>query len=162
MSKINSIVWPIGITLSIFGIAGMCIWTIKIAQNLPVEMDNTYFADYRDVDENINEMIMKQRAFETKYNIEIEQRDFIIGSNSVEMKITDKQNASIDGAKVDIVVTRPHTTSTDKKLVAITNQDGIYKFEPFEVKELGRWQIQSRVSINDLVAYNKLEVNATN
>jgi nitrogen fixation protein FixH len=162
MSKISPKVWPIGIVLSIIAVAGLCIWTIKIAQSLPVEMDNTYFADYREVDENINEMIMKQRAFETKYNIDIEQKDFIIGNNEIEMKITDKQNSMIDGAKVDIVVTRPHTTATDKKLIATSNKNGIYKFEPFEVKELGRWQIQSRVSINDLVAYNKLEVNATN
>ncbi len=162
MSKINPKVWPIGITLSIIGIAGMCIWTIVIAQSLPVEMDNTYFADYREVDENINEMIMKQKAFETKYNVNIEKKDFIIGQNSIEMSITNKQNALVNDAKVDIVVTRPHTTSTDKKLVFTKSENGIYKFEPFEVNELGRWQIQSRVSINDLVAYNKLEVNATN
>ena len=143
-------------------IAGACVWTVKIAQSLPVEMDNTYFAKYQDVDENINEIIMSQRAFEAKYKINIEQKDFIIGNNTVEMKITDKQNAAINGATVDIVVTRPHTTSTDKTLVAVAHKNGIYKFEPFEVKELGRWQIQSRVSINDLVAYNKLEVNATN
>jgi nitrogen fixation protein FixH len=162
MSKINPIVWPIGIVLSIIGVAGLCVWTIKIAQSLPVEMDNTYFADYREVDENINEMIMKQRAFETKYNVEVAQKDFIIGKNSIEMKITDKQNSPVDNAKVDIVVTRPFTTSTDKKLTVTSQENGIYKFEPFEVKGIGRWQIQSRVSINDLVAYNKLEVNATN
>ncbi|HIP59980.1 MAG TPA: 4-hydroxy-3-methylbut-2-en-1-yl diphosphate synthase [Campylobacterales bacterium] len=162
MSKINPIVWPIGIIASIMTIAGACVWTVKIAQSLPVEMDNTYFAKYQDVDENINEIIMSQRAFEAKYKINIEQKDFIIGNNTVEMKITDKQNAAINGATVDIVVTRPHTTSTDKTLVAVAHKNGIYKFEPFEVKELGRWQIQSRVSINDLVAYNKLEVNATN
>jgi len=162
VSKINPIVWPIGIIASIMTIAGACVWTVKIAQSLPVEMDNTYFAKYQDVDENINEIIMSQRAFEAKYKINIEQKDFIIGNNTVEMKITDKQNAAINGATVDIVVTRPHTTSTDKTLVAVAHKNGIYKFEPFEVKELGRWQIQSRVSINDLVAYNKLEVNATN
>lgn len=162
MSKINPIVWPIGIIASIMTIAGACVWTVKIAQSLPVEMDNTYFAKYQDVDENINDIIMSQRAFEAKYKINIEQKDFIIGNNTVEMKITDKQNAAINGATVDIVVTRPHTTSTDKTLVAVAHKNGIYKFEPFEVKELGRWQIQSRVSINDLVAYNKLEVNATN
>ncbi len=162
MSKINPIVWPIGIIASIIAVAGACVWTVKIAQTLPVEMDNTYFASYQDVDMNINDIIMSQREFDTKYNINIEQKDFIIGNNSIEIELTDKQNSVIDGATVDIVVTRPHTTSTDKKLVATSHENGIYKFEPFEVKELGRWQIQSRVSINDLVAYNKLEVNATN
>ena len=162
MSKINPIVWPIGIIASIMTIAGACVWTIKIAQTLPVEMDNTYFAKYQDVDENMNDIIISQREFETKYNVSIEKKDFIIGNNSIEVKLTDKQNSAIDGATVDIVVTRPHTTATDKTLVAVSHENGVYKFEPFNVKELGRWQIQSRVSINDLVAYNKLEVNATN
>ena len=162
MIKINPIVWPTGIVIAIIAVAGMCVWTVKVAESLPVEMDNTYFADYREVNENINEMIIKQREFETKYNIDIEQKDLMIGKNSIEMKITDKQNSPVDNAKVDIVVTRPFTTSTDKKLTVTSQENGIYKFEPFEVKGIGRWQIQSRVSINDLVAYNKLEVNATN
>jgi len=162
MSKINPIVWPVSIVIAIMAVAGMCVWTVKVAQSFPVEMDNSYFADYREVDENINEIIMKQRTFETKYNINIKQKDFTIGNNTIEMKITDKQNSAIDNAKVDIVITRPFTTKTDKKLVLTSNDNGIYKFEPFDVQELGRWQIQSRVSINDLVAYNKLEVNATN
>ena len=155
-------VWPIGITMSILAIAGMCIWTIAIAQSMPVQMDNSYFKDYRDVDMNINEIITKQKEFDTKYNVLLQQKDLKIGENSILVRVTDKQNSAVSDAAVDVLMTRPHTVENDIELISATNKDGIYKFEPFDVQDEGRWQIQTRVTINDLTSYNKLEVNATN
>ncbi|MCH9813683.1 MAG: FixH family protein [Epsilonproteobacteria bacterium] len=162
MSKINPKVWPIGITLSIMTVAGMCVHAVYVAEGLPVHMDNTYFADYRDVDLNVNEMIMKQKEFDAKYTVDIEKKDFIIGENSVTLKVTDKEKNGVDTAQVDLLITRPHTSFTDKKLEVTSTQNGVYTFEPFEIKDLGRWHIQSKIAINDLVSYGKLEVNATN
>ncbi len=160
--KINPIVWPIGITISIMIIAGMCVWTIAVAQSMPVHDDKSYFADYRDVDMNINEIIATQQKFDKKYNVYFKDEAFIIGENSVKLKITDKENNSINSAKVDILITRPLTSVSDKKLIPTKTEDGVYIFEPFDIKDLGRWQIQSRIIIDDLIAFNKIEVNATN
>ncbi len=160
--KINPIVWPIGITISIMIIAGMCVWTVAVAQSMPVHDDKSYFADYRDVDMNINEIIATQQKFDKKYNVYFKDEAFIIGENSIKLKITDKENNSINSAKVDILITRPLTSVSDKKLVPTQTEDGVYKFEPFDIKDLGRWQIQSRIVIDDLIAFNKIEVNATN
>lgn len=156
-------VWPIGITISIFMIAGACVWTVMIALSMPVQMDNTYFKDYRDVDVNINEIITKQEEFNTKYNVLLQQKDFKIGEkNSILVRVTDKENSAIAHATVDVLLTRPHTVESDIELTYTSNKDGVYNFEPFNVEEKGRWQIQTRVTINDLISYNKLEVNATN
>ncbi len=161
MSNIGAKAWPIGITLSIIAVAGLCVWTVKVAESLPVELDNTYFASYRDFDMNANKIILEQKAFDEKYIVELPKKDFIIGQNEVEIKLTDKQNNPVQEAKIDVVVTRPHTTATDHKLNLIEFKNGIFKFEPFEIKDLGRWQIQSKIVVNDLTSYNKLEVNAT-
>ncbi len=155
-------IWPIGITMSILAIGGMCIWTVAIAQSMPIQMDNSYFKDYRDVDMNINEIITKQKEFDTKYNVLLQQKDLKIGENSILVRVTDKQNSAINNASVDVLLTRPHTVENDIKLTYSTNKDGVYKFKPFNVQDLGRWQIQTRVTIDKLISYNKLEVNATN
>ncbi len=154
--------WPIGITMSILMIAGMCIWTIVIAQSMPVQMDNSYFKDYRDVDMNINEIIIKQKEFDAKYNVLLQQKDLKIGENTILVRVMDKQNQAVDNATVDVLMTRPHTVENDIELVFSTNKDGVYQFKPFDVQDEGRWQIQTRVNINNLISYNKLEVNATN
>jgi len=160
--KISPLVWPIGITISIFIIAGMCVWTVMIAQSTPIHDDKSYFADYRDVDMNINEIIAKQQEFDKKYNVYFKDEAFIIGENSVKLKITDKENNSINNAKVDILITRPLTSVSDQNLIPTQTEDGVYKFESFNIEDLGRWQIQSRIVIDDLTAFNKIEVNATN
>ncbi len=162
MNKNRALHWPIGITLSIIGVAGLCIWTIKIAQGFPVEIDSSYFADYIDVDTNINEIIMVQKEFDNKYNLQIEKNNFKIGENSIKIEITDKQNNAINNANIEIVITRPQTAKYDKKLTMISRADGIYQFEPFDVKKVGRWQIQSKTTLNNLISYDKIEVNATN
>ncbi len=161
MININPKVWPIGITLSILAVAGMCVWTVKVAQSAPVEYDNSFFDTYQNVDYNMNKMLTLQNEFNKKYSVNIERKDFIIGQNSVELKVTDKEENPINNAKIDVVITRPFTTRSDKKLKVISSKNGLYKFEPFEIKDLGRWQIQSKTTIDNLIAYNKLEVNAT-
>ncbi len=160
--KINPIVWPIGITLSILGIATMCIWTIVIAQSSPVYNSNDYFADYRDVDMNINSIIKSQEKFDNKYSVFFQKKGFKVGENSIKLKIVDKNGSDVNSANVEIMITRPHTSVNDQTLKSTGNIDGVYTFEPFLIEELGRWQIKSKITIDNLVSYNKLEVNATN
>ncbi len=162
MNKNKALHWPIGITLSIIAIAGLCIWTIIVSLDFPVEEDSSYFASYVDVDTNINKIIMVQKEFDSKYNLQIEKNNFKIGENSIKIKITDKETNTVDNANIEVVITRPHTSKYDKKLSMISQTDGIYQFEPFEIQKVGRWQIQSKTTINDLVSYDKIEVNATN
>ncbi len=154
--------WPIGIVISILTITAMCIWTVITSLSVPIQMDNSYFKDYRDVDMNINEIIAKQKGFDTKYNVLLQQKDLKIGENSILVRVTDKQNNAVNNATVDVKMTRPHTVESDIDLIFSANKDGVYQFEPFDIQDEGRWQIQTRVTINELISHNKLEVNATN
>lgn len=159
--NINSKVWPAGITLSIIGVAGLCVWTVKFALQFPIEEDNSYFMSYSQSDIGMNEIMRKQQAFDKIHIVKLQKKDFTIGSNNVEIEIIDKQNNPVYDAKAQLIITRPHTTASDKHLTSTSNSNGFYKFDSFDINDLGRWQIQSKVIIGDAISFNKLEVNAT-
>ncbi len=155
--------WPHAIVLSIFFVIGLCVWTVKVAIENPVEEDYSYFLKYQTVDAEINKILINEEAFNKKYNVLLSDNNFVIGQNSFELKVLNKEdNSTIDGAKVKVVLTRPHTSKENQDLKLLSDKNGVYKFEPFEIKNLGRWQIVSRVTVGDLEAFQKLEVNATN
>ncbi len=155
--------WPHAIVLSIFFVIGLCVWTVRVAIENPVEEDYSYFLKYQTVDAEINKILINEEAFNKKYNVLLSDNNFVIGQNSFELKVLNKEdNSTIDGAKVKVVLTRPHTSKENQDLKLLSDKNGVYKFEPFEIKNLGRWQIVSRVTVGKLEAFQKLEVNATN
>lgn len=154
--------WPHGIVASIFMIIGACIWTIQVALDNPVEMDTFFLDEYRNVDENINNIIISQHKFDNQYNVNIANKAFKIGENNIDFTITDKADQTIDNAIVELLITRPDTSKYDVKLQPLTNENGVYKFDAFSIEKEGRWQILSKIKIGDLTSFKKLEVNATN
>ncbi len=163
MSKAKSNYWPHAILLSILGVGGLCVWTVNIAVNNPVEMDSFYFDSYQDVELNYNDIIHKQEAFDKQYSVIIPKNNLKMGEeNQLVFKI--ESLATHDGvsdANLTVVVTRPDTSRFDKKPKLLSSENGVYTFEPFMVEKPGRWQIMSKATIGALTSFNKLEVNAT-
>jgi len=155
--------WPHFIVASIFGVAGLCVWTVKIAVEHPVEMDSFYFDSYQNVDQDYNNIILQQQAFDKKYLVNLPDKDFIIGKENTLMISIEEiaSEKSISDANITVVITRPETQRLDKKPKLLNVENGIYTFENFEVEKLGRWQIMSKVTIGELTTFKKLEVNAT-
>ncbi len=162
MSEKRRNYWPHAIILAILAVMGLGVWTINIASKNPVYMDEAYMSDYRNVDEHINELIAKEKAFDAKYLLTVEPKAFKIGTNSVTVHITDKKGGNaVDDANITLVVTRPDTNRYDKKPALVSVKDGLYTFAPFKIKRLGRWQILTKVILADTEAFKKNEVNAT-
>lgn len=158
MSKIKINYWPLGI-LGLLGIGVvLTIWTIKKASQNPTYMDSAYFADYRTVDKNINEFIAKESEFNSKYMVDTESTNMVIGENSVNIKVFDKDMQPIENAKVSLLVTRPHTTASDIKLDMSYTEDGEYVSKPFSIKDKGRWEVIYRVEIDGLVSFKKVKL----
>ena len=154
--------WPHGIVLSIVGVFGLCVWTVKEAMQYPVELDSFYFDSYYNVNQDINNILLKQKAFDEAYVVDIPKGDLTIGTNTISVKITEKMaGLSVDDANISLLLTRPHTRKADKKPTLVSHKEGVYTFTPFEIKDLGRWQIMTKVTVGELVSFNKLEVNAT-
>jgi nitrogen fixation protein FixH len=146
--------WPYAIVGMILTVVMLGIWTIKIAVKNPVQESRAYMMKYQDVEENINELIARQKAFEAKYSIDMSQNRLRIGKNVVRIKVTDKKSgAPVVNAKIFAIVTRPTTSKEDIRLETFTYKDGLYESEPFELSREGRWNIQTKVTVGDDVGF---------
>ena len=124
-------------------------------------MDSSHFETYQYYDENVNKILAQRKEFNSKYSVKIETDGFNIGKNTLNLKIRDKRDKKIDNATVELVLTRPHRSDQDIELKTLKVEDGIYSFNPFNIAHKGRWQIQTRVKIDNISAVFKKEVNAT-
>lgn len=155
--------WPHAIiTMIILGIiAGG--WTIKIALDNPVELDNYYFEKYQDVKRDMNEIMEKQDEFDANFainygieSIKLNQEFF------VPIKIQNKTNNSyVKDANIAFMLTRPDTNKLNVELSATKAKDDIFTFGPLKVDKIGRWQILTKIEINGKVGFFTKEVNAT-
>jgi hypothetical protein len=162
-SKLSELRWPIGIILSIFGLIALSIWTIQQANIKPVVMDDYYLESYQNVDTNINDILEKQMAFDKKYLVDIKPKAFVVGENSVEVTLLTKtDNKPVTDANITVKITKPDTDKYDKVFNTTTSKGGTYRFGPFAVEKIGRWQIMTKVITPDqLASFSKTEVNAT-
>ncbi len=162
-SKLSELRWPIGIILSILGLIALSIWTIQQANIKPVVMDDFYFDTYNNVDRNINDIIIKQQKFDKKYNVSFDKSSFIVGENGLTITILEKANKNaVKDANITVKITKPDTAKFDKMIKVVNQTDGKYRLENFTVEKVGRWQIMTKITIDDLTSFTKTEVNATN
>ena len=146
--------WPYAVVGMILTVVMLGIWTIKVAVSNPVQESDAYMMKYQDVDENINEILMKQQAFYAKYDIDLSGNKLHLGQNRVVVTVTEKKDgAPVPEATIVGKVTRPTTNREDIKLQHFEYRDGRYVSEPFELKRPGRWNIQIKVTIGPDVAY---------
>jgi len=159
--KNRALHWPIGIFLAIMALVALSIWTIQKANENPVVTDDFYFGKYQDVEINYNKIQESQIAFDKKYNITSDAKEFKIGQNSLTLTITDKQGSPISKALVQVKITRPFTREQDMMLKVVSNENGVYKLSPFKIDTVGRWQILSKVTVGDDTSFSKTDINAT-
>jgi hypothetical protein len=158
MAKTRINYWPIGI-LGLLGVGVvLTVWTISVASKNPVYMDTAYLTDYRDVDKNINDILAKEKQFNEKYIVDVENSTIILGKNSLSIKIFDKDFTPIENAVITAKVTRPHTTESDLSLTLKYNDEGEYTSKEFDIKDKGRWEIIYKIDVDSLTSFKKLKI----
>jgi nitrogen fixation protein FixH len=145
----------------ILGMVVACTWVIKIAVSNPVEMDTYYMEKYQKVDHNINEILALQAKFDAAFNLGYSTDKFVMGSNTVTLKLTDKNGQAINDANIQLMLSRPETNQENKELKASKVQNGEYTFGPFEINKPGRWQILSKITVGEYKGYHKSEAYAS-
>ncbi|MDD3324446.1 MAG: FixH family protein [Sulfurospirillaceae bacterium] len=154
--------WPHTIIAMILGVIVAGGWTIAIALQNPVQMDTFYMEKYAKVDNNINEIIESQEKFFKKFDIVYSTMKFTQGQNSISLYIIDKiSQKRVENANISVLLSRPETNEHNLALPLQNGQDGIYTFGPFDIAKVGRWQILTKVKIDDDIGYNKYETFAT-
>jgi len=145
--------WPYAIVGMILTVVILGIWTIKVAVKNPVQLDNSYMMKYQDVDENINEIMAKQKLFDSKYEIDLSSNELQIGKNGIVIDLISKDGNAVKNPEIVAVVTRPTTTQYDINLNKFKFNGKSYISEEFELKNGGRWNIEVRVKIGEDVGY---------
>jgi len=145
--------WPYAIVGMILTVVILGIWTIKVAINNPVQLDKSYMMSYHEVDDNINEIMAKQKLFDSKYEIDLSSNNLQIGKNRVVINLISKDGKIVKNLEIVAVITRPTTTQYDINLNKFQFDGKSYISEEFELKNGGRWNIEVRVKIGEDIGY---------
>jgi nitrogen fixation protein FixH len=145
--------WPYAIVGMILTVVILGIWTIKVALPHPVQESNHYMMKNQHVDENINEILARKKAFDARYTIDLGDNRLEEGTNRVVVRVTDREGRPVEGAQVFAIVQRPTTNAKNIELKNFRYENGAYVSDPFTLKGLGRWNIQVKVQVGDTVGY---------
>ena len=146
--------WPYAILGMILTVVLLGIWTVKIAIKNPVQEDTRFMMKYQDVDENINEILVKQKQFDAKYRVDLSQNRLDIGENRVKIIVQDQEGHPIKDAKIIAMITRPTTSKDDIILKSFEMiESGVWVSKPFVLERGGRWNIEVKIEIGDDVGY---------
>jgi len=162
--KLERNYWPHSIIGGIILIIIACAATIKIALDHPVQMDSFYMEKYQNVDRNINEIRQAQQVFDANFALEYATKKFILGEESTfSFQIIDKNsNKAVSDAQISLLLTRPETNEFNQEYTLKSAQNGVFSVSGITVDKPGRWQILTKINIDDKSSFNKYEVYATN
>lgn len=155
--------WPHGIVLVLIFMVCACTAVVVIAMKNPVEMDSFYMEKYQQVDENINEILAKQKIFDENYKLVYETEKFTMGtSNTFKMSIQNiADGKNLDQANIQLMITRPETNSDNQEITLKDAKNGIFVFEGIKADKPGRWQILTKITIGDKTGFQQHEIYAT-
>ncbi len=155
--------WPYGIAAAIFGVFGLCVWTVKETESHPVQMDSFYFEDYHHVDHDYDKIYKDQKLFESRYQVSVLNKSFLMGqAQPIKIKVTPKvSDREVNDLNISILVTRPNTNEYNQKPAMHAKGKGLFESDPISVKLPGRWQVMSKITIDGVTGFFKNEVNAT-
>ena len=157
----------IGITLSY--------WTVKSASSMPVQESNKFMLKYQMADMNINQIMEKKIAFDQAYTINILDVETMVmtdnmnsnraqpnpvklsqGLNVFSYEVTTKNGSKISDANVTFLLTQPHSRSEDKLFPNVPYVDGKYQVKDVNITKAGRYTLQLRAVVDDLIGYSEV------
>jgi len=155
--------WPHAIVTVLIFMIFACAMVVKIAIDNPVQMDSFYLEKYQTVNKDINSILEKQKVFEENFAIKYKTKKFIIGKpNTFKMSIRDiKNNNFVKNAEIKLVLSRPDTNEFNQEFDLKSALNGVFTVEDIKVDKPGRWQILTKIKIDDKSSYNKYEVYAS-
>lgn len=154
--------WPIIIAISIIGVIGLGIGTIKKAIDNPVEMSNYGMQGYHTYDDDANVIINAKIAFDQKYSIAFLTPQVSEKATVIVYKVTDKEGKAVNDASINAVLTRPDTTKSDINLSNPVVNEGQYTFNAVDLPKLGRWDILAKVSVGSDQRYFNIKADTRN
>ena len=157
----------IGLTLSY--------WTVKSASSMPVQESNKYMLKYQMADMNINQIMEKKIAFDQTYRINILDVETMVmtdnvnsnrsqlnpvklsqGTNVFTYEVVTKNGLKVSDANVTFLLTQPHSRSEDKLFLNVPYINGKYQVKDVNITKAGRYTLQLRVEVGDMMGYSEV------
>ncbi|MCK9374034.1 MAG: FixH family protein [Sulfuricurvum sp.] len=154
--------WPIIIALSILGVIGLSVVTVKIAINNPVEMSDYGMQNYHEYDRDANAIIGAKISFDEKFDISFLTPQISEKGTVIEYKVSDKSGNAVNNARIEAVLTRPDTADFNIKLSNPSVVEGEYTFIAVDLPKIGRWDILAKVSVGSDHRYYNLKADTRN
>jgi len=152
--------WPYAIVASIIFIVISGGLTIMVAVQHPVEMSDMDLQNYHHYDKNANDIINAKIAFDKKYTIVYDSVALEQENAVVKYKVTHKDGAPVEDAKINIMLTRPDNHNNDMPFEKPNDVNtGIYSFNVGKLPLSGRWNIIAEIFIGDDVRYYSLKAD---
>ena len=158
-NKSQGKVWPYAIVISILGIVAASVMTVVVAVQHPVEMSDMDMQNYHHYDANANDIITAQIAFDKRYSIAYASKELNQDNAVVVYKVSDKEGASVNDAKINVVLTRPDNRNSDIVMDTPTIENGLYIFDAGKLPLAGRWNIMAHVVVNGYERYYSLKAD---
>ena len=151
--------WPIFIAVAIFGVVMLGYWTIKETFKADLTESNLYMSYYQNVDENINDILEANIAFDKKYTLKIVDHELIPENTKIVYALTDKSGKPINDAKMELIISRPVNDAKDMKFTPTKVENGHYIFENIHLPKEGRWDLLLKVQIGKNTRYLNLKAD---
>lgn len=149
--------WPIGL-LTFGTIFCVCVISmVYVATQNKWEPDQSYMSAYKQVDKNIDEILKKQKVFDSLYSVNIETQDFILGENQIKLTLLENNKTVVKDANITAVVTRPDTNSLNQNLSSFAFDGKEYSSSKFALNKAGRWIVEFKIDTNQTTGFLKIE-----
>jgi len=151
--------WPYLIGGSIVLIIIASVMTVIFALDHPVQLSNDAMQNYHDVDKNMNEIIRAKIAFDKVYDIKLSSDIADLKNANISYLITDKNGAAVNNAEIKLLVTHPFILEFDKEYIALSADNGHYKFENIEIAKEGRWNYIAFIKVGENERYHNVKAD---
>ena len=151
--------WPIFIAAAIFGVVILGYWTIKETLKADLTESNLYMSYYQNVDEDINDILEANIAFDKDYVLKLTFLDLAGKNGKLVYSLTDKNGKPVSDAKVHLVISRPVNDAKDIPLEPTKVENGNYIFEKIHLPKKGRWDLLLKVQAGGKTRYLNLKAD---
>ncbi len=149
--------WPHFIILLVLFAIALGVWTVKVAIDNPVELDNSYMMKYQELDSKIYQLERMKKEFYENYELKLLTKKLDFPHASFILELTDKEGNPVPDAKITLLFTRPFTTKEDVNLTA-SYQDGKYIGE-VTLPARGRWDVIVKIQKDNLELFEKYRLS---
>jgi len=151
-------IWPSAIIILFIIILAACAWTVKIAQDHPVELDNLYRQNYDYINQNINQILTMSETFDRQgYQIVLESQPQK-GTNALSFQLLDSDQNPISNAKIDLLITRRATSKHDIPIGLLEYDNGYYRIQNVNLDLPGIWVFNLEIQLEALTVNRLIEV----